>query len=201
MGLVFGKIDVKTPKFVLIQSIDDYKIPKYSPSVIAEVTYDPTHFKGNKDGSFMMLANYIGAVGNPQNSTPKKITMTTPVITQSSSEKILTTAPVVTKEVKDKEKKMMTMQFILPEKYRKAEEAPRSMDERVVTREEGERKYGVVKFDGVATKEVVVKKVEELRKGLERDGYKVIGEFLVARYNPPWTLPAFRTNEVLLSIE
>ncbi|KAL7204824.1 hypothetical protein ACSBR2_017855 [Camellia fascicularis] len=90
------------------------------------------------------------------------------------------TALVVTKEVKDKGKKMMTMRFILPEKYRKAEEAPRPVDERVGIREEGERKYGVVKFGGVATK-----KVEELRKGLERDGYKVIGEFLVARYNPP----------------
>lgn len=110
-------------------------------------------------------------------------------------------AQVVTKEVEDKEKKMMTMQFILPEKYRKAEKAPRPVDERVVTSEEGERMYGVVKFGGVATEEVVVKKVEELRKGLERNGYKVIGEFLVARYNPPWTLPAFRTNEVLLSIE
>ncbi|GMP40950.1 hypothetical protein CsSME_00011220 [Camellia sinensis var. sinensis] len=111
------------------------------------------------------------------------------------------TAPVVTKEVEDKEKKIVTMQFILPEKYRKAEEAPRSVDERVVIREEWERKYEVVKFGGVATEEVVVKKVEELRKGLERDGYKVIGEFLMARYNPPWTSSAFRTNEVLLPIE
>ncbi|KAL7234761.1 hypothetical protein ACSBR1_018252 [Camellia fascicularis] len=111
------------------------------------------------------------------------------------------TALVVTKKVKDKGKKMMTMQFILPEKYRKAEEALRPVDERVGIKEEGERKYGVVKFGGVATKEVMVKKMEKLRKGLERDGYKVIGEFLVARYNPPWTLPAFRTNEVLLRIE
>lgn len=90
----------------------------------------------------MILANYIGAVGNPQNSTPEKITMTAPVITQSSLEKIPMIAQVVTKEVEDKEKKMMTMQFILPEKYRKAEKAPRPVDERVVTREEGERKYG-----------------------------------------------------------
>ncbi|KAL7234765.1 hypothetical protein ACSBR1_018256 [Camellia fascicularis] len=102
------------------------------------------------------------------------------------------TTLVVRKEMEDKEKKMMTM---------KAEEASRPVDERVVIREEGERKYGVVKFGGVATEEVVVKKVEELRKELERDGYKVIGEFLVARYNPPWTLPAFRTNEVFLPIE
>ncbi|GMP40943.1 hypothetical protein CsSME_00011216 [Camellia sinensis var. sinensis] len=201
MGLVFIKIDVKTPKFKLIQSTDDYEIPKYSPSVIAKVTYDPTHFKGNKDDSFMILTNYISAVGNPQNSTPEKITMTTLVITQSALEKIPMTAPLVTKEVKDKEKKMMTMQFMLPEKYRKVEEALRLVDERVVIKEKEEMKYGVLKFGGMATEEVVVKKVEELRKGLERDGYKVIGEFLVARYNPLCTLPAFRTNEVLLPIE
>ncbi|GMP40967.1 hypothetical protein CsSME_00011232 [Camellia sinensis var. sinensis] len=185
MGLVFEKIDVETSKFELIKSTDDYEICKYSLSVIAEVTYDSTHFKGNKDDDFMTLANYIGVVGNPRNSTPEKITMIAPMITQSSLEKIPMTASVVTKEVEDKEKKMMTMQFILPEKYRKPEEAPRPVDERVVIREEGKRKYGVVKFGGVVTEEVVVKKVEKLRKGLERDGYKVIEEFLVARYNPP----------------
>ncbi|GMP40928.1 hypothetical protein CsSME_00011202 [Camellia sinensis var. sinensis] len=80
MGLVFRKIDVETPKFELIKSTNDYEIRKYSPSVIAEVTYDPTHFKGNKDDCFMISANYIDIVGNPQNSTPEKITMKAPVI-------------------------------------------------------------------------------------------------------------------------
>ncbi|KAL7204827.1 hypothetical protein ACSBR2_017858 [Camellia fascicularis] len=64
MGLVFRKIDVETPKFEPIKSTDGYEIRKYSPLVIAEVTYDPTHYKGNKDGGFMILANYIGIVGN-----------------------------------------------------------------------------------------------------------------------------------------
>ncbi|KAI8028602.1 hypothetical protein LOK49_LG02G01735 [Camellia lanceoleosa] len=72
---------------------------------------------------------------------------------------------VVTKEVEDKDKKMMTMQFILPEKYRKEEEVLRPVDKRVVIREEGERKYGVVKFGGVATEEVVVKKAIDLVYG------------------------------------
>ncbi|GMP50998.1 hypothetical protein CsSME_00017403 [Camellia sinensis var. sinensis] len=203
MGSVFGKIDVKTPKFELIRSTDKYEIRKYSPSVIAEVTYNPTQFKGKKDGSFMILANYIGALGNPQNSKPENIAMTAPVITQSPSpEKIAMTAPVVMKGGGGEgERKLVTVQFILPSKYKKAEEAPRPVDERVVIREEGERKYGVVKFGGAATEEVVVRKVEELRKGLERDGYRMVGEFLQAGYNPPWTLPVFRTNEVTLPIE
>ncbi|KAK6231302.1 hypothetical protein SCA6_001375 [Theobroma cacao] len=200
MGMILGKISVETPKYEVVQSSADYEIRKYSPSVVAEVTYDPSQFKGNKDGGFSVLANYIGALGNPQNAKPEKIAMTAPVITKSpgsESEKIAMTAPVITKG----EKNMVTMQFLLPAMYERAEEAPKPLDERVVIREEGERKYGVVKFAGVATDQVVEEKVENLKKSLKRDGHKVIGEFLLARYNPPWTLPAFRTNEVMLPVQ
>ncbi|XP_024935142.1 heme-binding-like protein At3g10130, chloroplastic [Ziziphus jujuba] len=204
MGMVFGKISVETPKYEVIRSFTDYEIRKYAPSVIAQVTYDPSQFKGDKDGGFTLLANYIGALGNPQNVKPEKIAMTAPVITkapQSTAEQIAMTAPVVTKSRGGEEKKMVTMQFLLPDKYRKAEEAPKPVDERVEIIEEGERKYGVVRFGGVATEKVVEEKVEMLKKSLEREGYKIIGDFLLARYNPPWTLPMFRTNEVMIPIE
>ncbi|XP_016648308.1 PREDICTED: uncharacterized protein LOC107880726 [Prunus mume] len=202
MGMVFGKIRVETPKYKVLQSTIDYEIRQYPPSVTAQLTYHPSQMKGDKDGGFTVLANYIGAFGNPQNTKPEKIAMTAPVITKSSAEKIAMTAPVVTKTGgAEDEKKMVTMEFLLPSKYEKAEEAPRPVDERVVIREEGERKYGVVTFRGVATDEVVEEKVEKLKQSLERDGYKIIGEFLLARYNPPWTLPPFRTNEVMIPIE
>ena len=199
MGLILGKITAETPKYEVVQSPADYEIRKYPPSVIAEVAYDPSQFKGDKDGGFSVLANYIGALGNPQNAKPEKIAMTAPVITKSpasESEKISMTAPVVTKG----DKNMVTMQFLLPAMYKRAEEAPKPLDERVMIGEEGERKYGVVKFGGVAT-DKVDEKVENLWKSLERDGHKVIGQFLLARYNPPWTLPAFRTNEVMIPVE
>ncbi|XP_039013028.1 heme-binding-like protein At3g10130, chloroplastic [Hibiscus syriacus] len=199
MGLIFGKITVETPKYEVVQSTADYEIRKYPPSVAAQVTYDPSQFKGNKDGGFTLLANYIGALGNPQNSKPEKIAMTAPVITKSSdSEKIAMTAPVVTK---GDDNNTVTMQFLLPATYKNAEEAPKPLDERVVIKEEGERKYAVVKFAGVATDKVVEEKVENLKKSLERDGYKVTGDHLLARYNPPWTIPALRTNEVMLPVE
>ncbi|KAK7349936.1 hypothetical protein VNO77_07843 [Canavalia gladiata] len=200
MGLIFGKITVETPKYEVIKSTSDYEIRKYGPSVVAEVTYDPSDFKGNKDGGFTLLANYIGALGNPQNTKPEKIAMTAPVITKDSGEKIAMTAPVVTKD-DEGENKMVTMQFILPAKYEKAVEAPKPIDERVVIREEGEKKYGVVKFGGVATEKVVKEKVEKLKLNLEKDGFKVLGDFLLARYNPPWTLPMYRTNEVMIPVE
>ena len=196
MGMVFGKIYVETPKFEVIKSSPDYEIRQYPPSVTAEVTYDPTDFKGDKDGGFRILANYIGAFGNPHNTKTEKIAMTSPVIT--TPEKIAMTSPVVTKGDGGR---MVTMQFILPEKYKKAEEAPKPVDERVVIREEGERKYGAVTFSGVASEGVVANKVEKLKKDLEGDGFKITGDYVLGRYNPPWTLPAFRTNEVLIPVE
>ncbi|KAL1549211.1 hypothetical protein AAHA92_17343 [Salvia divinorum] len=191
MGMILGKISVETPKYVLVATADDYEIRKYPPSVVAEVTYDPAQLNSDRDGGFMILAKYIGAVGNPQNSKPEKIAMTAPVITKTASEKIAMTKG---------EGELVTMGFILPSKYVRAEEAPRPVDERVVIREEGEKKYGVVKFSGVAGEEVVAEKVKVLRECLERDGYKVLGDFVLARYNPPWTLPPFRTNEVIIPV-
>lgn len=196
--MILGKITVETPKFEVLHSCPDYEIRCYSPSVVAEVTYDPKQLKGDRDGGFMILANYIGALGQPQNSKPEKIAMTAPVITKTSPEpeKIAMTAPVITKG-----DGMVTMQFVLPSKYQKVDDAPKPTDERVVIKEEGEKKYAVVKFSGVASDKVVEEKVRKVKESLERDGHKGVGDFLLARYNPPWTLPPFRTNEIMIPVE
>lgn len=200
MGMVFGKIGVETRKFEVIATAIEYEVRKYPPSVIAEITYRPSDLNSDKDGGFPILAKYIGAFGDPHNKSPEKIAMTAPVITKTApSEKISMTAPVVTKTGGGGEE--VTMGFILPAKYTRAEDAPLPVDERVVVRDEGEKKYGAVTFKGAASESVVEKKAGELGKCLERDGYKIVGDLVLARYNPPWTLPPFRINEVLIPVE
>ncbi|KAF6176000.1 hypothetical protein GIB67_032623 [Kingdonia uniflora] len=184
MGMVLGKISVETPKYEVLQSNDDFEIRKYAPSVAAQCTYDPSLQGSNRDSGFTVLANYIGVLGKPHNTVPQKIAMTAPVVTSD-----------------DKERNMVTMQFLLPSMYTKAEDAPKPTDERVVITEEGERKYGVVKFSGVAKDEIVEDKAGKLKEKLESEGFKVIGKYVLARYNPPWTLPAFRTNEIFIPIQ
>jgi hypothetical protein len=76
MGLVFGKIGVEIPKFEVIKTTQNYVIRKYAPSVVAEITYDPSMFKGDKDGGFNVLVDYIGIFGKPQNTKTEKISMT-----------------------------------------------------------------------------------------------------------------------------
>jgi len=221
MGMVLGRITVETPKHEVLHAGDGYEVRKYPPCVAAEFTYDPKEWKGDADGGFTVLANYIGALGKPQNTRPKKIAMTAPVVTsgggEAPSEKIAMTAPVITTGAGAEPEPVamtapvitdgqqapgkVTMQFLLPSKYAKAEEAPRPTDERVVIREVPERKFGVVRFSGVAADKTVREKAEGLRAALEKDGYTIKGPFVLARYNPPFTLPPLRTNEVMIPVE
>ncbi|KAL5228424.1 hypothetical protein ABZP36_016689 [Zizania latifolia] len=217
MGMVLGKITVETPKHEVVHTGSGYEVRKYPPCVAAEVTYDPAEMKGNRDGGFTVLANYIGALGRPQNTRPENIAMTAPVITSGEPENIAMTAPVITSGEPEPMAmtapvitsdgggqaggKTITMQFLLPSKYTKVEEAPRPTDERVVLREVGERKYGVVRFSGLTGDKVVKEKTEGLKAALEKDGFTIKGPFVLARYNPPFTLPPLRTNEVMIPVE
>lgn len=214
MGTVLGRISVETPKYKVLSKSPDYEIREYQPSVVAEVTYDPSQMSRGRDGGFMILANYIGAVGKPNNIKPEsqtegeKIAMTAPVITHESSpqsQSIAMTAPVMTAEqTTDDEsghaKKLVTMQFVLPSNYT-MENVPRPTDSRVSVKEVPMRKYGVVTFSGIADEALVQTMVQKLRKSLEDGGYQVTGDYVLGRYNPPWTLPFLRTNEVMLPLE
>eukprot|EP01018_Ginkgo_biloba_P014835 Gb_33188 [translate_table: standard] len=221
MGTVLGRIGVETPKYQVLAKGNDYEIREYEASVVAEVTYDPAQMNRGRDGGFMILANYIGAVGKPHNIKPQhtdmppqeeegeKIAMTAPVITQESaaqSESIAMTSPVLTEEhtttptESGEGKKLVSMQFILPSNYT-LENVPRPSDPKVSVKEVPKRKYGVVTFSGVADDALVQKMLQKLRKSLDDGGYHVIGDYVLARYNPPWTLSFLRTNEVMLPVE
>eukprot|EP00249_Psilotum_nudum_P002935 c16224_g1_i1 orf=179-817(-) len=211
MGTVLGKISVETPRYVVLGKGEDYEIREYESHLVAEVSYDPAEMRSGKDGGFMILADYIGAVGKPSNVKAEnkggerdgeceKIAMTAPVITQESlkegePEKIAMTAPVITQE----RNKVVTMQFVLPSKY-SAGSVPRPTDPRVSVKEIPTKRFGVITFSGVADDVLVEKKLGRLKNALQQVGYNITGDHILARYNPPWTLPFLRKNEIMLPV-
>uniref|UniRef100_A0ACD5XAT9 Uncharacterized protein n=1 Tax=Avena sativa TaxID=4498 RepID=A0ACD5XAT9_AVESA len=161
-----------------------------------------TSSDGGKAEATAMTASVISSSGSGSSSETEAIAMTAPVITSAEPEPVaMTTAPVTTAEGRESQTGKVTMQFLLPSKYTKVEETPRPMDERVVLREVGERKYGVARFAGLAGDKVVAEKAERLKAALEKDGHVVKGPYLFSRYNPPQTLPPLRTNEVMFPVE
>ena len=62
------------------------------------------------------------------------------------------------------------------------------------------RRMVAITFSGIATNDAIEKRTGELRRYAAAHGLTTAGKPLLAFYNPPWTLPFFRRNEVLLEL-
>ena len=182
MGMIFGKIDVECAKHTILYppsfaQHNDYSLRKYAPHVLASVPSDAAQ----ENEMFRILARYIGVFGTPENtalSTPETIAMTAPVL--STPETIAMTAPVLNTGGQQS----MSMSFVLPNKYQKAQEAPQPTDSRVKLIEVPERFVAVKTFSGTVSMEEATIMADEFKHDLENKGFNCI-DWQLARYNPP----------------
>jgi hypothetical protein len=58
----------------------------------------------------------------------------------------------------------------------------------------------VITFSGTASDSLIQTMTDELRKYAADKKLTTLGEPQLAFYNPPWTLPIFRRNEVMLEL-
>jgi hypothetical protein len=163
---------------------------------------------------FRQLAGYIFG-GNKKRIAADKnenesIAMTAPVMTETnasseSSDKIAMTAPVMTDS--DPSKKTTTMSSILPSKYQSVDELPVPNDSSVKIEVIEPYTVAALQFSGRWTPEATdvqkMRLLEMLRDG--KDVKLTVDEEAkvepkIARYNPLWTLPFLRTNEVMIPV-
>lgn len=103
----------------------------------------------------------------------------------------------------DSEPGAQTMSFVMPAEDAAQRGLPTPNDPSVQIKELPQRLVAVHRFPGVATMEEVKRQVEKLRAALELDGsYAPVsaGEYSVLQYNPPYTLPWRRRNEVAMVV-
>ena len=202
MGMIFGKVDVERAAFESVVKTDAYEVRRYAPAVAVQVTMR-SEAENNK--AFGRLARYIGVFGRPENeaggAAPAKVAMTAPVVNvraKAATEKVAMTAPVVNVEGKGGEE---TMQFILPAKYT-METAPTPTSEGVELVQLPERTYVVLQYSGRTTMEDAAKRVKELAESLadHQDMKLDVDDWELYRYNPPFTLPFLRTNEIAVRV-
>mmetsp|Transcript_20501 Transcript_20501/g.38484 ORF Transcript_20501/g.38484 Transcript_20501/m.38484 type:complete len:232 (-) Transcript_20501:130-825(-) len=208
MGMVFGKIDVAEPAYdVIAQSAPassfSWEVRRYGSRFAIEADYP----EGENDDRtpFMELAGYIGVMGPAQNDGSTKIAMTAPVAIENEKqrgEKIAMTAPVAIKGDGGKERKKM--QFFLPAEYDDISKIPHPTNPgvRVV---EVPPEVGVVhRYNGVFNSKRSREMARELVKHLGEeglsvegsDGEKMMQEYQSWGYNPPFTIPYLRRNEI-----
>ena len=61
-------------------------------------------------------------------------------------------------------------------------------------------KYAVIVFSGLVRESSYLEKEKLLNQFIKEKKLKTSGEIKIARYNPPWTLPFFRRNELMIKI-
>jgi len=162
----------------------------YAPVIAAEVTVAGERREAISAG-FRLIADYI--FGN--NQPNQKIAMTAPVI-QQPSEKIAMTAPVIQQAEGDK----WVVQFIMPSQYT-LETLPKPNNPQVKLKPLAARDMVVIRFAGSSKDEALIaEKIAELEAYVAAHGLKTRGAPVLAFYDPPWTLPPLRRNEVMLAI-
>ena len=180
-------------EFTLIHKENNFEIREYSPRIIAQVSVSG-NFNDSSSAGFKSLADYIFG-NNVINDKSQKIAMTAPVVAEPKSEKITMTAPVLA-EGKNSE---WLISFVMPKEY-SMESLPKPNNSAVVLIELPREKYAVVVFSGLVRESSYNEKATLLNEFVKIQGLSSVGSLLIARYNPPWTLPFFRRNELMVKV-
>jgi predicted transcriptional regulator YdeE len=128
------------------------------------------------DGDFMRLFRYISG----GNEAEQKIAMTAPVLVQHRGEE-------------------SGMSFVVPREVAAAKvPAPKAAEVSVDTMPAA--RFAVFTYSGRRTDKNEADALGKLRAWMEKKNLKSEGEPVFAYYDPPWTLPFMRRNEVMLRV-
>jgi DNA gyrase inhibitor GyrI len=187
--------NIETPKYEVLSAHKGYEIRQYQSHIVAEVKVMGT-YKESANQGFRKIADYI--FGN--NTASGSIAMTAPVLheKQAASEKIAMTAPVL--HGKTGETGSYTVAFVMPSSYT-LETLPKPNNPDVTVRVVPPKKYAALRFRGYAPEGKVARKMEGMLALLKQDNITPVGSPSVAQYNPPWTPPFMRRNEILVEVQ
>ncbi len=188
---VFGiRSGTEEPPHSLIERVGEVEIRRYEPRVAAETTVSGDAHTARGEG-FRRLAGYI--FGGNQGRV--RIDMTAPVAQSGASagERIAMTAPVAQASDADG----WVIRFFLPAGLN---DAPKPNDDRVRIVPVPAEIVAVLRFGGLATDAAIATQRATLLAALAGTRWRPAANFVAWFYDPPWTLPPLRRNEVAVPV-
>ncbi|CAF0863419.1 unnamed protein product [Rotaria sordida] len=188
LSQLFGTINSETPPFDIVSKGSKYEVRRYRSQLWAQVDYTveaSTDFGDKLSIGFRPLFQYITG----KNEKKQKIPMTIPVIMQQL----------------DSDSGRRRMAFIMPaSQFSTLDQLPKPIDTNVkLVAINDPLLLACIKFNMNLTSKRVTARETELRKATEVDHIQLINEqasIRVGGYNPPWTLPWFRTNDLCIPL-
>jgi hypothetical protein len=181
--------NVEKPDYVVTLSKNNIEIREYKPMITASVRVSGERKEAIRKG-FRLVADYI--FGN--NAISTKIAMTAPV-EQRESQKIAMTAPVQ----QQLDGQSWEISFVMPKEY-SINTLPTPKNSEVTLAEIASKQFVVIKFSGRNTDSNIEDYTNQLEKFAADNSIQTTGSPKYAFYNPPWTLPFLRRNEVMLEL-
>ncbi len=189
------------PDYAVVETIagrgggEDVEIRGYPPRLAAEVVVEGDEASARTAG-FRKLAAFIFG----DNRADAKIAMTAPVAQSDArapaSEKIAMTAPVAQSEAGAGR---WTVRFFMPGQYTR-ETLPQPLDPDIEIVEVPGETMAVLRFSGSRSPDAVDDATRRLRAIIEDSAWTISGPPAAYFYDPPWTLPFLRRNEVAVPV-
>ena len=188
---IWGPIvsNVEQARYQIVDRNDNTEIREYPSAIVAETEVSGERNVAISQG-FRTIADYI--FGN--NTSAQKVAMTAPV-TQQRVEELAMTAPVT----QQGDGLTWRVRFFMPAGLT-IETLPRPNNPSVKLKKLSGKRFAVIRFSGVANQESLKLHTEELNRFVRGKHLNALSSPAYAFYNPPWTLPFLRRNEVMVEI-
>lgn len=186
---ILGFIGEETPSYTVEKAASyegrvspSYEVRRYEAYQAVRATGKTT---SSDSEDFMALAGYLGVIGPARNADAQKMSMTTPVISEFRGGA--------------DDRKRPSMMFTLPSGV---EAPPRPLDKGVQSLQRPETLWAVHRYHGSWDRAKAEAIAHALRERLVAEGRRVdsSAKWEWWRYNPPFTLPWLRTNEVAIKL-
>lgn len=175
--LVFGvRTGTEEPPHTVTKLGDGVEIREYRERIAAETTVTAGE-EAARNAGFRRLAGYIFG----SNGRDTKIAMTAPVA-----------------QAPDRDGDWV-IRFYMPSKWDMGE-LPTPDDGRVKLVTVPAETVAVLRFTGDRGAKAVAARTEQVRTTLRAYGFDATGEAVAWFYDPPWTLPLLRRNEVAIAL-
>ena len=164
----------ESPHYLLIKKEKRFEVRKYQSMIVAKVSVSKK--KGGKSLGFRKIFSYISG----HNQKMESISMTVPVLNWEAEDQYFTA-------------------FVMPHNYLN-KPLPLPDDPEIKFEKVTFKKVAVYRFNGSISSKKIASIESQLYQWLQAKGYNAISEARLARYNPPFSFPYFRRNELLIEI-
>jgi hypothetical protein len=178
-------------KYAVLEKEGHFELRQYEPFIVAETLVEGD-FDEVGNAGFRRLFRYISG----DNQAKRPISMTSPVSQEMKSEKISMTAPVT----QQKGGNRWSIAFVMPAEYT-MDSLPIPHDARITLRAIPARLLAAITYSGTWSESRYEEHKALLDQMMSKRKLRTAGEYIYARYNPPFTPWFMRRNEVLLPVE